>query len=334
MPSAAVPVESPLVDETPKTSPAEGNGTSRPWNRLGAWQPFTGSGIGAFAAAPTWRVGSWVLLSCGLAGLSLAWLLWSAWWPVVAAAAESFPDSPVQLRNGSLDWKGDPSRILSEAPRFAIALRTDSPASTGRIADLQLELWRTECRLSGIAGFVAFPWPAEWNLSLDRRDAVAGWGAWKRPLLLALGIGGGIAAAIVAIALAAVLTLPAWLLGWILGRGVTAGGAARVVLASTVTPSLCVAAAVVGYGLLWIPWPFFLVAVSCHPIATLLLVVWAVVELPAGAASAAPGTPEGRTARKKLGHANPFGTKEATQPAKPDGGSSGRKGKASNPFRR
>jgi hypothetical protein len=273
-----------------------------------------------------------MLLSSGLAGLSLAWLLWSAWWPVVATAAESLPDSQVRIRNGSLEWEGNQSRILAEAPKFAIALRSESPTSTGRIADLQLELWRAECRLSGIAGFVAFPWPADWNVSLDRRDAVAGWGAWKRPFLLALGVGGGTAAAVVAIALGLVLTPPVWLLGWMLGRGVTFGGAARMALVSTVMPGLCTAAAVVGYGLLWIPWPFFLAAVGCHPLATLLLVAWAVLELPPGRPpskrkedSRSPGErPEGR---------NPFGHKGAVKPGSSEGGrSAGRRN--SNPFRR
>jgi hypothetical protein len=320
------------VDEKPKTPPAEGNGASRPRFRLGAWQPFTGSGIGAFADSPTWRSGSWILLSSGLVGLSLAWLLWSAWWPVVAAAAESFPDSQVELRNGSLDWSGALSGILAEAPKFAIALRSESPASTGRIADLQLELWRTECRLSGIAGFVAFPWPAGWTLSLDRRDAVAGWGAWKRPLLFASAFGGGIAAASVSILLGLALTLPVWLLGWILGRGIPLGGASRLALVSTVTPNFCAVATVVGYGLLWVPWPFFLAAISCHPFATLLLAVWAVLERPAGPPPAKKNTESRRPGKQSRG-GNPFGQKEAGKPESAEGGGASRK-KTSNPFRR
>jgi hypothetical protein len=214
-----------------------------------------------------------------------------------------------------------------------LPLRTDSPASTGRIADLQLELWRTECRLSGIAGFVAFPWPANWNVSLDRQDAVAGWGAWKRPLLLASIAGGGAAAALVTIVLGLLLTLPVWLLGWILGRGLSLGGAGRVAMISTVTPCLGAAAAVVGYGLLWIPWPFFLAAVSCHPVATLVLGIWAVLEMPKGTTSSTR-KPEGRRDGKPPGGRNPFGQKGAAKPEAAGDDRVGGKKKPSNPFRR
>ena len=270
-----------MTDDAEKKKTPDPARPPAPRRARGAWHPFTGGGIAAFADATARRVLLFMVVFAAATAGSFAWVLWTGWWPVFDQAAAAFPGDPAVLSAGRLAWPDAVPRILADSPQFGIAHRPEDAEPAGRTADLQLELTRTHLRLAGIAGFVDLPWPQELSLSLDRRGAVAGWGAWRWPLLAGLfGIAAVLLLALWTL-LATLHAVPAWLAGLIFRRSLSLSEAWKLCAAGTLIGGSVLGAALFGYSVRLFPWPILAAAAAAQLVPVWIWTAWAVIERPA-----------------------------------------------------
>ncbi len=237
--------------------------------RLGAWQPFTGAGLGAFARTNGTRLLLFHFAASILTAVAVMWSLQLAWVPVVREAIERLPDSEAEIRRGRLTWPGDPERLLAERPELALAVDAGEGPGLGQSADLQVELHPDSTHLRGILGHLKVPYPMGLELPLDRTRALAAWGAW-RPPFLALAGGGTLLVTILGGWALATLHAPALaFMGWISRRDLGFVGAWKLGLASLFPAGLVFDAGLLLYASHWIRLPAL---VGFFPIC--LLIVW------------------------------------------------------------
>ena len=276
----------------------------------GAWQPFTGGGLARFADAGMARTLAFVLTFALATGLTLGWTLHTAWWPVVDRAIRELPEAGPTLAHGRLHWPGVTAGILADSPHLGIAVRIDERSPLGRTADLQVELLPQALRVAGIAGFIEWPWPADWNLSLGRLEARAAWEAWRRPVL-ATAVGTVTTLLATAWWLGALtLALPVRAAAFVLRRRIGLGGSLRLAAAAFSGASPVLGLGMVGYALRWLPWPALAAVVGAHLLVACLLLVWGLFSRPGCAAPARPANPFGPGAeapRRRRRQGNPFG---------------------------
>jgi hypothetical protein len=235
--------------------------------------------------------------------LAAGWSLRVAWWPVFERAAESFPETGASVTNGNFVWPEPQPRILADAPHLGIAVRPDATEPPGRIADLQLELTPSHVRLAGVAGFVELPWPPDVALPLGRHEAVAAWGAWRRPLLAAATTATATGVFLLWTVLATALAIPARIAAWILRRELTLSGSWRMAAAAMLAGSVVMFAGVFGYTVRLLSWPGLAAVLAGHVLIGGLWLVWGILERPAAA-------------KKEKAAKNPFDTGETKPPAK------------------
>lgn len=289
--------------------------TEKPARKAGAWHPFTGAGIARFADASVWRTFTFLGIFAAATGLLTGWSLRITWCPVLERAAEAFPENGAALTNGTFVWPESQPRILADAPHLGVAARPDATEAPGRIADLQLELTPKTLRLAGVAGFVEVPWPSEIEMPLGRHEAVAAWGAWRRPLLATVVAGSTAYLFLTWFLLATIYTLPLRLAGWILRRDVTLGGCWRMSAAALLTGCTVMGFATFAYAVRVLTWPVLAGIFAAHFVVGWAWLAWGLFERPAAAAKAAvpqnpfkdEATPEEKSApAKQPKKKNPF----------------------------
>lgn len=224
-------------------------------NRLGAWQPFTGAGLGAFARTNGTRLLLFHLATAGLTAAAVIWSLQIAWVPVVREAVERLPDSGAEIRNGRLVWSGDPERLLSERPKLAIAVDAGEGPGLGQSADLQIELHPASLHLRGILGHLRMPYPTGLELPLDKTRASAAWGAWRPPFLTLAGGATLLATLLVGWVLATLHAPLLAFMGWISRRDLGPVGAWKLGLASLFPAGLLFDVGLLLYASHWIRLP-------------------------------------------------------------------------------
>jgi hypothetical protein len=277
----------------------------------GAWQPFTGGGLARFADAGMARTLAFVLTFALATGLTLGWTLHAAWWPVVDRAILELPEEGPTLGRGRLDWPGVTAGILADSPHLGIAVRMDERSPLGRTADLQVELLPGALRVAGIAGFIEWPWPAHWELSLGRLEARAAWEAWRRPVL-ATAVGAVtalLASAWCLIALA--LAVPIRATAFLLRRRTGLGGCLRLAAAALSGASPVLGLGMAGYALRWLPWPALAVVTGAHLLVACLQLLWGLLSRPGN--DDGPGRPvnpfgaDAAARKRRNRRGNPFG---------------------------
>ena len=279
--NAAVPVEI-----RPSVSDLHPSGNKRSRIRwvppffLGAWFPFTGSGVARFANAPAWRALCVLALFTSFTASTLVQALQTVAWPVLLRAAKSFPESPVSLLGGQLHWGSDTSQLLADSPQFGIAFLGTNAPPIGRTADLQIELTPNDLRFAGIAGSVRFPWPRTLKLSTNRRETVAACEAWHSPVLVMLWFAIAFLGSLIGIISAALLTPLVWLLTTLLRLQVSLGGSWKLCIAATPAGHLTLSAALLSYSLRFLSWPALLVAMACPIALSWVWGLWAVFHCP------------------------------------------------------
>lgn len=298
-----------MSDATPPSTQACA-APAAPRSAAGAWQPFTGGGVGRFADAAAGRTAGFLGAFALATALVLGWTLQTAWWPVVDLAIRGLPEQGMALAKGRLEWPEPAARLLADSPHLGIAVRPDGQDALGRTADLQVELLPAALRVAGIAGFVEWPWPRDWELGLGRLETRAAWEAWRRPVLAASvgAVAGGLAASWSLVAV--VLATPLRIAALVLRRRITLGGCWRLGSAAFVGASPVLALGLAGYALRWLPWPALAGVIGIHVLAAGLLMCWGLLNRPSATTSPAaanpfrPGGPGG-SRRKRRG--NPFG---------------------------
>ncbi len=261
--------------------------------RWGAWQPFTGRGVSAFATASVTRTLALQLLFAVVTAAVVVWSLRHTWFPAVVSALPQLPTTGAEIRAGQLRWPDTEPRLLAERPQFSLSV---DPAGTGeaaRTGDLQLELRSGGIRLEGLFGHQQLPYPPDATVPLDRTGATAAWFAWNTAILALAGIATGVTVLAIGWILATTLSVPAWTLAWMLRRESTLGGAWRLSLAAGMTGSVVFCQGLLLYATAWIRLPGLAVVVLLQVPVVLLWLGWGILSLP-------------RRGRRPSGPANPF----------------------------
>lgn len=250
------------------------------WRQIlawGAWQPFTGGGLAAFAGASVGRTLFFQIVYGISIALVMVWSLRQAWFPAVAEALPRLPAAGAEIRAGRLAWPENEARLLAERPQFSLSVDPTGTGEAGRAGDLQVELRSTGIRLEGLLGHQEIHYPPEWTVALDRTGATAAWYAWNWPLLAMVGIGAFVGVALWGWVFATLLTVPAHLLGWGLRRDLSFGGAWRLALASGWLGWTASAVGLLLYATAWIRLPGLAIALTSQPVIALMGVIWGVL---------------------------------------------------------
>ncbi len=297
-----------MADLPPSTGP------DRPlarWQRfIGAWQPFTGRGVAAFAAASTSRLLTLQILSAAALACLVVASLRQTLFPTLEHGLAQLPDQ-ASLNRGHLDWPGTTAVRLAENPWFDWVVTPESADPLGQTADFQFELRPDKCRINGAFGHLDIPWVPGWELDLGRIPATSTWGAWRLPVQAIVGatvFGGLIASWWI---LATLWVLPAWVGCRSAGRKLRLGSVWKMAGAA-----LLAGAAVAGLGLAGYTtgrWHLagLLVSQGLHLMVGWLWLAWGIVATPRGNDGKAAMPPVKDTNRvktkgRKPRTANPF----------------------------
>jgi len=216
-----------------------------------AWQPLTARGVAAFAGASLGRLLLVQFLVALIAAAAAVWLLLSAFFPTITKAMAQLPPEG-QIRAGSLDWRAPEPVRLAEGRFLALAVDLKHAGSTRSPAHFQVEFGQTDFNIFSLFGFVQSPYPRGWRIAFNRVELEPWWGAWQ-PALLGLVAVLVVAGSLVCWAgLATVYCLPAWLGGFFANRNLGLGGSWRLAGSAQLAGTLCLAAAMIGYGLGWL----------------------------------------------------------------------------------
>lgn len=257
--------------------------------RMGAWQPFTGGGIAAFANASTTRTILVQGIAAGLVGAVFVGGLSTAWFPVIERGIQALP-SQAAIRSGTLHWPDWHARRLAENPALEWVVR---PAPTraqahdplGQSSDLRIELRRSAFRVQGPLGHVEQPYPSHWDVPLGRIPAMAAWQSWKPYLRL----GVGVAAACLLVAcwwlMAAAYSIPAWLVAHLFGKRPSLAQAWRLSSAALLMGAVVGAAGVAAYAHGLIRIPGLLASQAIHVPVPWLWLLWGILSMDRGGRS-------------------------------------------------
>lgn len=212
------------------------------------WQPLTFGGVASFARASFGRLFLVQLIVAVLVGLSVAGVFASVWFPVIEKATAALPADGA-IRGGRLEWPGNTPVRLAEDAFLSIVVDPEGTRETGHSGDVQLELGRSGVKIRSLVGYVTLPYPNDWTILLNRREAEAWWGAW-RPFLL-----GGIVIAIVALLFAGwvfltlLYAMPIGLVAFYSDRTVRWTGCLRMAGAAVLPGALMMSGAILLYSL-------------------------------------------------------------------------------------
>lgn len=263
------------------------------WRPPRAWQPLTFRGVAAFAGATATRVFIVQFLVLLVAVACLLQALELTWWPAVRTAIRTLPEVG-RVQHGQLDWHGEPFAVLADSPSLSILVDAAGQHEPGQVADVQVEIAKTEIRVCTLVGCLPIVFEPVWDFPLNRVELVPWWGAWKpaivavTALLLALALGGAWWT------LATLYSVPLRLLAILAGRPVTLGGGWRIAAMALMPGALLLSLGILAYGLIRLP---LLLLVGIFVLHLLLGWVYSIAAIfrldtyAAIAAAASPATP-------------------------------------------
>jgi hypothetical protein len=213
------------------------------------WQPLTFGGVAGFAHASTARLLAIQAVVASLVAGSVIWLLHHSWEPSFSRAITQLPDR-AQIYDGGLQWPAEETVWLSEDLFLSlVVIPSPAPTPPGHVGDLQLEFTPRELRVRSLLGYLPLPYPRGYQISLERSFLEPWWGAWRLPILVAVGAGTILFLlscwALLAIAYAVVVRTVAFYAD----RPITTLGSWRVASAALLPGALLMAGAIVAYSL-------------------------------------------------------------------------------------
>lgn len=255
---------------------------------VGAWQPFTGAGLAAFADAQIGRVLSFQFIASAAIGILLVISLRLAWVPVLEHAFPNLPES-APLLAGRLQWPDSVPVRLSENSWLGLVVQPTAvpgPNELGQTADIQLQLRPTSLRVQGIFGHLEQPYPVGWQADLGRIPAMARWNAWRRPAMIFGGLSTTAALLLSWWTLATAYLPFVWLISRVMGRPVSALGSWKMASAALLVGATVGAAGIAAYATGAVRLPGLLISQFLHLPVGWIWLMWGILSRPGGKGSA------------------------------------------------
>lgn len=254
---------------------------------MGAWQPFTGGGIAAFAHASTTRTLVVQATAAALVGAVFVGSITTAWFPVLERGMQSLP-AQASIRASTLNWPDARARRLAENAALEWVVRPTSgpaPNALGQSSDIRLELQRHGFRIQGPLGHWDQPYPSSWEVPLGRIPALAAWQSWKP--YLGLAVGSGVAFLLIACwwLMAAAYCIPAWLVAHLFGKRPSLAQAWRLASAALLMGAVVGAAGVAAYAHGLIRIPGLVASQAIHVPVPWLWLLWGILSMDRGGRS-------------------------------------------------
>ena len=267
-----------------------------------AWQPITPGGVAKFAKASFANVILVELVVGALATAAVFWFLYTIWFPGIREAIRHLPRQGI-IRNGALEWPNPSPVALLENRFLGMVVDVAEPPALTAASDIRVQFRKDQLSICSLFGSLAYPYPKQYIVELNRPEAEPWWGAWQ-PILLGFVIVGLPLLLLGAwAALATVYAPVAWLIAFYADRELTLGGSWRLASAALLPGTIVLSAALIAYGSSTIDLVQLLVVAGLHFVVGWVYLVVSVY--------AAPGLGEITPTKKR----NPF----AAEPA-PDAG--------------
>jgi hypothetical protein len=201
------------------------------------------------------------------------------WVPVIERAIRAIPGE-VRIANGVINWSTNEAQRLDGNALLAIAIDPTGKGTLGQTADLQLTFTTNRVVAGGLFGMWTRPVPATRQISINRIDAIAWWGAWLWVLLLGLGITTVIAVLLTWWVVSIFYSAPVWLTGQLARRELTYAGAWKLCGAGLLSGATLLAAGIAGYAVQGIRLPGLILVFLMHLVVGWVWIAWALKRLP------------------------------------------------------
>lgn len=282
----------------------EPNANAQPDEKAGpVWQPLTFGGVAAFARASWGRLWLVQIIFAIAAAASVMYFVKSTWFESVREAVKALPDKG-EIRAGELYWATNSPMVLSEGHFLTILVDLDHSGQSGQVADLQLELGRTDLKLSSLAGETRVPYDPAWIIPVNRLELDPWWGAWQPALVTGVGLMTFVGLFASWIALATVYAIPARILAFFADREATYLSCWRLAAAALLPGALLMTVAVFLHATRHLPLLGLGIILGIHLVVGWLYVFWTPFLLPK------------RTAKFSTA-SNPFGEAGPSTPSTP-----------------
>ena len=216
-----------------------------------AWEPLTPRGVAAFARASLGRLWLAQLIVALLAGAVTAWFLYEEWLPVIREGIRHLP-AEGEIRNATLDWRGDSPAQLAGNHFLRLVVDLDHKGELGHQGHLQIELGRTNVEVISLFGYLTADYPANGALPFNRSQLTPWWGAWEPALLAGTGLLTVLALMLAWTALATLYCVPVWIIVFFQNRDLNLRQSWRLAGAALLPGALFLLAAMLSYSFGWL----------------------------------------------------------------------------------
>lgn len=280
------------------------------------WQPLSFSGVASFAYARWTRLFLLQSIVAVFVAVIVVVFLSKCWFPVMTQAVQGLGGFG-SVRAGRLAWPTAQAVVLAENRFLGLVVDLEESGSTGQVADLQVEFTRERIKFVSLLGYVSCPYPAGFEIGLNRQTLDPWWNAW-RPAFFFAGAFATVFFLFISWSLMAVLyTMPMRGMAWIADRSASSGKCWRMAAAAQLPGAAWMGGAILLYAVQQLSLVGLGVAFGLHFIVSWVYVAGAPFCLPPKSGeqtatgdnpfiSAAKGENEVPSASAPVASSNPF----------------------------